>query len=94
MSGNTLIHGRDGTQPTGTARRATRLARVRFRIDELTCAAEAVGIEHRLIHQAGVADVTVNPITEIAYVAYDPGATDPATLRRHIEDAGFGVDET
>lgn len=66
---------------------------VRFRIDGLTCAAEATRLEHRLARLPGVRHVTVNPINEIAYVGLDPEITSPNDIRDRIEAAGFGATE-
>jgi copper chaperone CopZ len=79
-------------RPPGVIVGARRCMHTKLRIVGLTCAAEAAGIERHLFHQPGVIHVMVNPLTEIAYVAFDPDRTHPATLRRCIEEAGFGVD--
>ena len=64
-------------------------ARITFHIHGLVCAAEAIGLERRLTHQHGVADVTVNPVTETAYIDYDPRVINPAELKQRIADAGY-----
>jgi copper chaperone CopZ len=83
---------RPSERPPGAIVGGRRCMHAKLRIVGLTCAAEAAGIERRLFHQPGVIHAMVNPLTEIAYVAFDPDRTHPATLRRCIEEAGFGVD--
>jgi copper chaperone CopZ len=65
----------------------------RFRIDGLTCAAEAARLEHRLVNLPGILAVTVNPINEIAYVRFDPALASTDRIKRDIEAAGFGATE-
>lgn len=64
---------------------------VRFDIEGLTCAAEAIRLEHRLTGSHGVLRVTVNPINEIAYVGFDPTQVTPDEIKGRIEAAGFGA---
>lgn len=66
-------------------------ATARFRIDGLTCAAEAVRLEHRLMSLAGIISVVVNPINEIAYITFDPNLTSPDQVGGSIEAEGFGA---
>ena len=49
----------------------------------------ATTIERELAATEGVLRVYVNPATETAYVDYDQGETDPWTLARAIERAGY-----
>lgn len=63
----------------------------RFRISDLTCAAEATRLERRLTTLSGVLQVTVNPINEIAYIRFDPSLTSSDRIRDTIEGAGFGA---
>lgn len=46
-------------------------------------------VERELAATVGVVRVYVNPATETAYVDFDPGETDPWTLARVIEGAGY-----
>lgn len=46
-------------------------------------------IERVLAATNGVVRVYVNPSTETAYVDYDPSETDPWSLARAIEKAGY-----
>jgi cation transport ATPase len=50
-----------------------------------------MAIEQSLARQAGVLHATVNPATEVAYVAYDPAVCDAAALVNAIRRAGFGA---
>jgi Cu+-exporting ATPase len=51
--------------------------------------AGATTIERELAATDGVIRVYVNPATEMAYVDYDVSATDPWTLARAVERAGY-----
>jgi copper chaperone CopZ len=56
----------------------------------LGCAgAERLTIERVLRDDAGVLEVSVNPVTEMAYVEYDPSRTDPDALFGVLRRAGF-----
>ena len=46
-------------------------------------------IERVLAATDGVLSAYVNPATETAYIDYDPAETDPWTLARAIEEAGY-----
>lgn len=80
-----------GGKPGYPAARAPETATARFRIDGLTCAAEATRLEHRLIQMAGIVSVTVNPINEIAYIAFEPRVTSPGQVLERIKAEGFGA---
>lgn len=58
-------------------------------ISGLTCAGEAASLERRLRRVGGVETVTVNPLTEQAYVAFVPDEFQPLTLISEIERAGY-----
>jgi P-type Cu+ transporter len=52
------------------------------------------GCESRTVEKViervpGVADAYVNPAIDQAYIDYDPARTDPPTLARAIERAGY-----
>ena len=51
--------------------------------------AGASTIERDLAATDGVLRAYVNPATEIAYVDYDPAETDPMSLARAVEKAGY-----
>lgn len=50
----------------------------------------ALTLERRLAKTSGVLYVYVNPVTEIAYVDYDPTQIDSGGLRAVITRAGYG----
>ena len=91
-SGNTVAPVDRWSAPVDL-REGTRHEHVQLRIDGLSCAADAVGLEHRLIRHLGVVDAVVNPVTEIAYVTFDPAATGLSALRQSIENAGYSTEE-
>lgn len=76
-----------GERPLHHARVATE--HQQFVIIGLSCAAEAAGLERRLRRVAGVEEATVNPVTDRAYVTYDPDRVAPAALVAAIEAAGY-----
>jgi len=51
--------------------------------------AGATAIERQLAATDGVLRAYVNPATETAHVDYDPAETDPWSLARAIERAGY-----
>jgi copper chaperone CopZ len=51
--------------------------------------AGAATIERELAAADGVLRAYVNPATEIAYIDYDPAETDPWSLARVVEEAGY-----
>ena len=71
--------------------RGTQVSRERgqFAVIGLSCPADAAGLERRLRQVDGVEEVTVNPLTELAYLTYDPGQVDPAALIAEIQRAGY-----
>lgn len=64
--------------------------RVTIEIVGLGCGG-ALMLERSLSHVPGVGQVYVNPMTEMAYVEYDPSACDVSTLVRAVEKVGFGA---
>lgn len=62
-----------------------------IRITGLTCAGDAVGLERRLQRLNGVVTAMVNPITEQAYVDFDPAVTNIGNLVTAITAAGYGT---
>jgi cation transport ATPase len=53
----------------------------------------ALAVERALADSPGVVRAYVNPSTEMAYVEYTDGETEPARLAQAVERAGFHVDE-
>lgn len=51
--------------------------------------AGATTIERELAATAGVVRAYVNPATETAYVDYDPAETDPWSLAKAVDRAGY-----
>lgn len=63
---------------------------LRIPIHGLGCGGAGVTtIERELAATDGVVRVYVNPATETAYVDYDPAETDPWSLARAVEKAGY-----
>ncbi len=60
-------------------------------IFNLTCgSSDALTLEHALAREVGVIHVYVNPLTEMAYIHYDPALANPGQLAAVIAHAGFG----
>ena len=53
------------------------------------CGGEHLTIERILSEVAGVVTAVVNPVSEMAYVEYDPAYTDPAALFATLKRTGF-----
>ena len=60
-------------------------------VDGLSCGSDATRLEHRLARLDGVARVAVNPLTETAYVTFNPDRLGLAEMKRAVRDAGFRV---
>ena len=70
------------------------IERITLAIYGLTCGGGgALTVERSLARTAGVLRVYVNPLTEIAYVEYDPAITDPTHLVEAVRRVGFRADE-
>ena len=66
------------------------LGSVRIPVYGLGCGGSgAATIEREFAATDGVLRAYVNPATETAYVDYDPAETDPWSLARVIEKAGY-----
>jgi cation transport ATPase len=63
--------------------------RARIQVEGIGCAFDAARLERRLRRLVGVLGVHVNPITDYAQIAYDPGLTSPSMLVKQIEFSGF-----
>jgi copper chaperone CopZ len=78
---------RTGVAHEGPARVAYR----QFAVTGLTCVGEAFGLERHLREHDGVLKATVSPVTESAYVTYDPVRVTPRALVAAINAAGYGT---
>ncbi len=71
-------------------RRQPTPAHVDVAVLDLTCGGGgALSVERTLARLAGVQRVYVNPLTEMAYVDYDPGVTTVAELIAAVEHCGY-----
>lgn len=78
--------------PQKTSKQAQRLS---LPLYNLSCSSgDALTIERILSRQLGVLDVYANPVTEIAYIDYDPALTNEAHLKLVIQRAGFSPKES
>jgi cation transport ATPase len=67
-----------------------RTERVTLPILGLTCGGGgALTVERLLARAPGVEQAYVNPLTEMAYVEYDPLVTSPQLLTEAVRQAGF-----
>src|SRR5512146_3259015 len=64
-------------------------ARVTLPVGGMTCAACQARVQRALQEAPGVASATVNLMTGVAAVSYDPAATAPANLVETIRDTGY-----
>lgn len=53
------------------------------------CGGEHLTVERSLSEVEGVVAAMVNPVSEMAYVEYDPALTDPDALFAVLKRAGF-----
>ena len=65
------------------------LLRTQLPVHGLMCVADAIRLEHVLSGVAGVYEATVNPVTEIAYITFDPLLIGRGELMAAIVGAGF-----
>ena len=65
--------------------------RALIRVLDFSCAGESAGLERRLRRVSGVRSVTVNPVTETAYVTFDPRRTNSEELEFVVAAAGYRV---
>ena len=69
--------------------------RVTVFIYELGCGGGgALTVERALAKVPGVVQVYVNPVTETAYIEYDPAVADVDGLIAAVESVGFRAGET
>jgi hypothetical protein len=67
-------------------------ARVTLPLDNLGCGGgEALTIERAIARLPGVSEVYINPLTEMAYVVYDPALIDSEYLRADLDRLGYGI---
>lgn len=52
---------------------------------------DTLAIERAIAGTAGVAQVYINPLTEMVYVVYDPALLDPEHLRAGLDRLGYGA---
>jgi hypothetical protein len=52
---------------------------------------EALTIERAIARLPGVSEVYINPLTEMAYVVYDPALMDSERLRTDLDRLGYGI---
>ena len=57
------------------------------------CGGEYFSVERILANVEGVATAIVNPVSEMAYVEYDPALTDPDALFAALKRAGFAPED-
>ncbi len=62
---------------------------VNVRVEGMTCGGCVASVTRALRAVEGVEDVTVSLERAEAAVRFDPAKTNPAALRRAVEDAGF-----
>jgi cation transport ATPase len=53
-------------------------------------ASDALVLERQLARAAGVHQVYVNPVTEVAYVTYDPTQIDAEQIQAIVDRVGYG----
>ena len=58
-------------------------------LSSAVCGGEYLTVERLLLGVPGVGTALVNPASEMAYVEYDPGLTDPDALFAVLKQAGF-----
>jgi len=67
-------------------------ARVTLPLYNLGCGGgEAIAIERAIAKLPGVTEIYINPLTEMAYVVYDPALMDSEHLRAYLDRLGYGV---
>lgn len=64
-------------------------ARVTLEIIGLSCGGDAVRLERDLAKLPGVSRVSVNPLTEMAYLVRDPVVTDVDDVIAAVRRSGF-----
>ncbi len=60
-------------------------------IQGMTCASCVARIEKSLRAVEGVREASVNLATEKANIVYDPGLVEPESIKKAVEDLGYGV---
>jgi cation transport ATPase len=78
--------------PASSRRTAMTTARVTLPLDNLGCGGgETLTIERALAKMPGVTEVYINPLTEMAYIIYDPAQVHPEQLRATLARLGYGA---
>lgn len=62
-----------------------------FPVTGMSCASCAMGVEKRLSSRKGVKHATVNFATKSVHLEYDSSETDPDTLRKSVQEIGYGL---
>lgn len=71
----------------------TKTIRVTLPVYGLGCGGGgALALERALSKAPGVQRAYVNPLTEMAYIEYDPALTGPERLAALVAEAGFTMD--
>ena len=87
------MHSQEGTPNARSMRdrrgNARHIHHITLPIRELGCAAEAPAIEQALRNVPGVTLAYVNPVTEMAYVRFEPEQCGEPELRATLERAGY-----
>ncbi len=61
-----------------------------FHLDGLTCASDAVRVERGMAGLTGIVAVTVNPITEVAFITFDPHRANSQRVHAYLDATGYG----
>lgn len=82
------------SRSTAADRQVTRMRRVTLAVHGLGCGGGgALDIERALAATPGVNRAYVNPLTEMAYIDFDPSVCGPDALVRAVQRAGFSASE-
>ena len=79
----------DRPSPVSSQRGSSESIRREWNIVGLTCASDAIRLEHGLKKVKGVLNIVVNPVNEHAYIDFDPSLSDEQTLLSELEQLGF-----
>jgi Cu2+-exporting ATPase len=58
-------------------------------VSGMKCAGCVRTVENQLTRQSGVVSASVNLVTEVALVEYEPGSVDPSALAQQLTEVGF-----
>ncbi len=79
----------DSPSPDSSQRGSGESIRREWNISGLTCSSDAIRLEHGLKKVKGVLDVVVNPVSERAYIDFDPSLSNEQALHSELEQLGF-----